>query len=163
LEVKAVFDKLLVPLDGSEVSESVLPVVMELAKRCNSKVTLLETVESLGQAIATMAPVDPVMVTPDTTEQIVEGVEAEQEAAEEYLTSIAARFKAEGIEAGWVVLSGSPGNEIIDYALKDGSQAIAMASHGRGGLDRVFRGSVAEHVLHHAKVPVLYVRYEHHK
>jgi nucleotide-binding universal stress UspA family protein len=159
----AVFDKLLVPLDGSEASESVLPFAIELAKRCGSKVTLLQTVESIGQAIATMAPVDPVLVTPDTTEQIVEGVEAEQKAAEDYLTSKASQFKSAGVEAGWVVLSGSPGNEILSFAQKDGSQAIAMASHGRGGLERVLLGSVAEHVLHHANIPVLYVRYQHEK
>jgi nucleotide-binding universal stress UspA family protein len=156
-----VFDKLLIPLDGSEVSESVIPFAMELAKRCGSKVTLLQTVESIGQAIATIAPVDPVLVTPDTTEQIVEGVEAEQKAAEEYLTKAAERFKAAGIEAGWVVLSGSPGTEILAYAQKDGSNVIAMASHGRGGLGRVLQGSVAEHVMHHSHIPVLYVRSEH--
>jgi len=155
-----VFDKMLLPLDGSEVSETAIPYAIELAKRFGSKVTLLETVESLGQAIATMAPVEPVLVTPETTEQIVEGVEAEQKAAEEYLTAVAAKFKAEGVETGWVVLSGSPGFEILAYADKEGLDLIVMATHGRGGLDRVIHGSVCDHVMRHTKLPALFVRYQ---
>jgi nucleotide-binding universal stress UspA family protein len=156
-----VFDKVLVPLDGSDVSELAIPYAIELAKRCGSKVTLLQTVESLGQAIATMAPVDPVLVTAETTEQMIEGVEAEQKAAEEYLTSTAAKFKAEGIDTGWVVLSGSPGLEILEYAAKEGLQLIVMATHGRGGMGRMLHGSVCDHIMHHTTLPVLFVRYVH--
>jgi nucleotide-binding universal stress UspA family protein len=155
------FDKMLVPLDGSEVSETVIPCALELAKRCGSKVTLLQAVESIGEAMATMAPAEPVLVTPDTTEQILEGLEAEQKAAEEYLTGMAAKFKAEGVETGWVVVAGSPGLEILAFAEKEGAQVIAMSSHGRGGLGRVFQGSVAEHVTRHTTIPVLFVRYQH--
>ena len=155
------FDKVLVPLDGSEISELAIPYAIELAKCCGSKVTLLQAVESLGQAIATMTPIEPVLVTPETTEQIVEGVEAEQKAAEEYLTGVAARFKTEGAEAGWAVLSGSPGVEILEFADKEGFQLIAMATHGRGGFGRVLHGSVADHVMHHTRLPVLFVRPPH--
>jgi nucleotide-binding universal stress UspA family protein len=158
-----VFDRMLVPLDGSEVSETVIPYAIELAKRCGSKVTLLEAVESVGEAMATMAPAEPVLVTPDATEQILQGLEAEQKAAQEYLTKAAERFKAEGVEAGWVVVAGDPGTEILAYARREGSQVIVMASHGRGGLGRLFQGSVAEHVMHHTGIPVLYVRYEREK
>ena len=157
------FDRMLVPLDGSEVSETVVPYAIELAKRCGSKVTLLEAVESVGEAMATMAPAEPMLVTPEATEQILEGLDAEQKAAQAYLTQMAERFKAEGIETGWVVVAGSPGAEILAYAQREGSQLIALASHGRGGLERVFLGSVAEHVTRNAHVPVLFVRYQHPK
>ena len=153
------YENLLVPLDGSEVSELILPYAIELAKRCESRVTLLQTVESLGQAMATLAPSDPVLVTPETTEAIVEGVEAEESFAHEYLNGIAARFKQEGIEAGTVVVSGSPGSEIMRYIDEKSINVVAMSSHGRGGLGRAIFGSVADHVMHHATVPVLVLRY----
>ena len=156
------YDKMLVPLDGSEVSELVLPYAIEFAKRCGSQVTLLQTVESLGQAMATMAPADPVLVTPQTTESILEGIEAEQQAAREYLTGIAARFKGEGIDTGTVVASGSPGTEIIHYVDEQEINVVAMSSHGRGGLGRAILGSVADHVMHHTTVPVLVLRYTGH-
>jgi nucleotide-binding universal stress UspA family protein len=128
------YDKLLIPLDGSEISEVVIPYALELAKRCGSKVTLLQTIDPHAH-------------------------HAEQPAAEAYLASVAARFKAEGIEADCVVRPGAPGETILQYADTDASQVIAMASHGRGGLNRVLHGSVAEHVMRNAKVQVLYVRY----
>jgi nucleotide-binding universal stress UspA family protein len=154
----SVFEKVLVPLDGSEVSELAVPYALDLGKGCKSKITFLQAVESLGQAIATLSPADPVMVTPETTEQIVEGVEAEQKAAEEYLNGMAGRFKEEGVEAGWVVLAGSAGFEILSYADREGFDTIVMATHGRTGFGRVLHGSVADHVLHHTKLPVLLVR-----
>ncbi len=157
------FDRMLVPLDGSEVSETVIPFAIELAKRCGSMVTLIEAVESVGEAMATMAPAEPAIVTPEATEQILQGLEAEQKAAQEYLTRTADRFRADGIETGWVVVAGDPGAEILAYAEREGTQVIAMASHGRGGFGRVFQGSVAEHVMRHSAIPVLYVRYQHEK
>jgi nucleotide-binding universal stress UspA family protein len=154
-----VYEKLLVPLDGSEVSELILPYAVELAKRCGSQVTLLQTVESLGQAMATLSPADPVLVTPGTTEAIVEGVEAEESSAKDYLAGIASRFKDEGIDAGTTVVSGSPGVEILRCIDDKSITVVAMSSHGRGGLGRAIFGSVADHVMHHATVPVLVLRY----
>jgi nucleotide-binding universal stress UspA family protein len=153
------YEHLLVPLDGSEVSELILPYAIELAKRCGSRVTLLQTVESIGQAMATLAPAEPVMVTPETTEALVEGVEAEEAAAREYLAGIASRFKEAGIEAGTIVPSGSPGVEILRCVDDASVTVVAMSSHGRGGLGRAIFGSVADHVMHHATVPVLVLRY----
>lgn len=157
------FETILVPLDGSEVSEMVIPYAIEFAKRCGSKVTLLQSVESLGEAMATIAPAEPALISPDATEEIIKGVEAEEKSAEAYLTAVAAKFKAEGVETGWVVVAGAPGAEILAYTEKEGVQAIAMSSHGRGGFGRVFQGSVAEHVTRHTNVPVLFVRYQHGK
>lgn len=157
------YDKMLVPLDGSDVSELILPYAIELARRCGSKVRLLQMVESLGQAMATLAPADPVLVTPETTEAIVEGVEAEAQAARDYLAGLALKFKDVGLEAESVVRSGSPGVEIIRYSEEEGIDLIAMSSHGRGGLGRAILGSVADHVMHHTSVPVLVLRYREHR
>jgi len=158
-----VYDTILVPLDGSEVSESVIPHALELARRCRSKVILIEVVESLGQAMAAMAPAEPAMVTPQATEAIMEGVEAEQRAAANYLAKIAERFKgvATGVET--VVVTGSPGIEIARFAESNGVEVITICSHGRGGLGRALLGSVADHLIHHVKVPVLVLRYQGHQ
>jgi nucleotide-binding universal stress UspA family protein len=158
-----VYDTILVPLDGSEVSESVLPYAIELVRRCRSKkVVLIEVVESLGQAMATMAPSEPAMVTPEATEAIMEGVEAEQQAAREYLSGVAPKFKDAGAEVETVVVSGSPGIEIAQFAESNDIELITISTHGRGGLGRALLGSVADHLLHHVHVPVMVLRYRSH-
>jgi nucleotide-binding universal stress UspA family protein len=152
------YDKILVPLDGSEVSESMLPYAIELAKRCGSKVLLLQVVESLGQAMAAMAPAEPAMVTPEATEAIIEGVEAEESSAHQYLTGIAEKFRANGSPVETMVVSGSPGVEIARVA-EENADVVTICSHGRGGLGRALLGSVADHLIHHVNVPVLVLRH----
>lgn len=157
------YDTILVPLDGSDVSESVIPHALELARRCGSKVILIEVVESLGQAMAAMAPAEPAMVTPQATEAIMEGVEAEQRAAADYLTRVATKFRDAGANVETVVVSGSPGIEIARWAESHDVDVITICSHGRSGLGRALLGSVADHLVHHVKVPVLILRYQEHK
>jgi nucleotide-binding universal stress UspA family protein len=157
-----VYDIMLVPLDGSEVSETVLPYAIELARRCGSRVILLEVVESLGQAMAAMAPAEPALVTPEATEAVIEGVEAEEKAARDYLTGVASKFKAVVSAVETLVVSGSPGTEIVRVAMENRVEVITVCSHGRGGLGRALLGSVADYLIHHVNVPVLVLRYQAH-
>ena len=154
------YDRILVPLDGSDVSESMLPHAIELARRCGSSVVLLEVVESLGQAMAVMAPTEPSLVTPEATEAIIEGVEAEEASARTYLAGVAEKFRAAGASVETLVVSGSPGIEIARVAEERGADVIAICSHGRGGLGRALLGSVADYLIHHVKIPVLVLRHQ---
>jgi nucleotide-binding universal stress UspA family protein len=56
------------------------------------------------------------------------------------------------------VMEGSPSRKIVRYAEREGCDLIAMGTHGRGGIDRLLLGSVAERVVRSAEVPVLTVR-----
>ena len=153
------YDRMLVPLDGSEVAEAILPYATELARRCASHVTLIQVVESMAQAMATMAPAEPMMVSPQAVENITEGLEGETDAAQAYLKQTAAKLSSAGLQVDWIVVSGSAGPEIARYAEEHTIEMIAMSSHGRGGLERAIFGSVADHVLRHATIPVLTLPY----
>jgi nucleotide-binding universal stress UspA family protein len=78
--------------------------------------------------------------------------------AEEYLPPIAAELRGRGIDADWEVRHGSPATTILAVAKSWGADLIAMSTHGRSGLGRLLFGSVAEHVLRHADVPVFLMR-----
>lgn len=154
------YDRLLVPLDGSELSAQIIPYAVELAKRCSSHVTLVRVVETVGQAMATMTPAEPALVTPQAVENVVEGLQGEQETASAYIKDLANRLAAEGLRVDWAVLAGSPGSAIVSYVEGKHIDVIAMTSHGRTGVERALLGSVADHVMRNAAVPVLVLRYQ---
>ena len=121
-------DSALVPLDGSSVAESALPVVEMLAGKPLRTVRLLRAVSGS-----------------DT-----------KEGADEYLRDIAERLRVVGLETTVEVPTEEPARAIEEGA--KGVDVVILATHGRGGLERLRHGSVAEEVAHHLDVPVLLVR-----
>jgi nucleotide-binding universal stress UspA family protein len=141
------FEKILVPLDGSELAATILPQVEDLAKSQKSEITLLTVSNIPGTAImaeAGAAIIDPILRWRKST-------------AEEYLTETTKTLTARGLKVSWVYLEGVPAREIIRYADEARCDLIAMATHGRGEVAWVL-GSVAEQVVSHATVPVLLMR-----
>lgn len=132
--------RLLVPLDGSPLAETILPVAEEWAKEEQAEVVLLRAV--------------PAPATPGG-----EGAAAEAktpEDAEAYLETVAERLARRGIErVRWGVSHEPPAAAIIEAAAREGVEMIAMATHGRSGLGRLLLGSVAAGVLRTAPAPVL--------
>jgi nucleotide-binding universal stress UspA family protein len=63
-----------------------------------------------------------------------------------------------GVKAEKMVANGSPGSTILNYAEKHSVGLIAIATHGKGGLERVVMGSVADYLLRHSKIPIFVVR-----
>jgi nucleotide-binding universal stress UspA family protein len=80
------------------------------------------------------------------------------EEVDNYLAGWQGEFREKGIEARRMVERGPVVETIINVAKREGADLIAMASHGRTGLERVFYGSVAVGVLHHVDRPLLLVR-----
>ena len=78
--------------------------------------------------------------------------------AAEYLAPLAARLRAQGVDATCQVQRGRPAEQILAAARASHADLIAMATHGRTGLGRLLFGSVAEEVLRHAPVPVFMIR-----
>ncbi|HTO11523.1 MAG TPA: universal stress protein [Candidatus Binatia bacterium] len=139
--------RVLVALDGSISSETMLRFVLEIAGPLDMTVLLLRVVE----------PLAPVMV-PDLYRSPVEDVEARRRDAEEYLAPIAAALRARGVDTAWTVRRGRPEEEILAAAEESAVDMIAMATHGRTGFGRLLFGSVAEAVLRRAAVPVFLMR-----
>lgn len=137
------FKKILVPLDGSPLAAKILPQVADLAKTHNAELTLLHVYYTeVGEA---------------TPEVMREAVNQEKKRCELFLKQAAQDLEAQGLKVNIACVEGAPAREIIGYAVSQGMDLIAMATHGKGEVAWVL-GSVAEKVVSHAPVPVLLFR-----
>ena len=145
------YKKILVPLDGSKVSEGSLPHVKAIALGCSvPEVVLFMVVEPLLNPEAA--------VDAKAGRELIAQVEKENKAKDlSYINGISDRLKKEGVSAQAVLQDGKPADEILAYAEKNGVDLIIMNTHGRSGVSRWFMGSVAERVVRHSPVPVLLV------
>jgi len=148
------YQKILVPLDGSKLAECALPYVEELAKGCGTEEVILVSVTERVQGYR---------VFDDSTQMrgqrlIREAVGKKQEQAQKYLDRIAKAMKAKGISVDTEVLLGDPAEEIISYAKHPGCDIIVISSHGRSGISRWAFGSVADKIFRASTVPILMVR-----
>jgi nucleotide-binding universal stress UspA family protein len=143
--------RLLVPLDGSVVSERALTWVRELADSLAAEVVLTRIVgtksSSLSGELADFAPPLPSTV-PDEDERT----------AGWYLEGVAEQLRADGLRVTTVLRSDDPAAGILAVARDDPATCIVMGTHGRSGLTRALLGSVALDVLRRGTLPVLLVR-----
>jgi nucleotide-binding universal stress UspA family protein len=135
-------ERILVPLDGSECAESVLPKVEELAERKKEGICLLRV------ALAHTFP------GADQTEAQVEVVRE----AEEYVHGVEERLKAKGFDVNAHVRYGDEVEEILDHAARREIDLVAMATRPHRGVRHFFRGCVAEKVLRRTPKPVFLVQ-----
>jgi nucleotide-binding universal stress UspA family protein len=129
------FKKILVPLDGSELAEQILPYARRLAEACELSVELLRVN-------------DPESVTPYSPP--LQG--------EEYLQRTAKKYFSPTARIARRIEMGKPAQVIVDHAKGDASCLIAMATHGMSGMRRWLLGSVASKVVQSATNPLLIVR-----
>jgi nucleotide-binding universal stress UspA family protein len=149
------FSKILVGLDGSNIAEQVLPYAIEVAQAFESCLVLFSALPApviVAPGIPGIAP------APVQTDAMVADAIKGQAEAETYLEQLMERSCAKGVKAEKVVMTGLPGPTIMDYAEKHGIGLIAIATHGRGGLERAMMGSVADYLLRHSKIPIFVVR-----
>ena len=155
------YERILVPLDGSELAEGVLPYAVEIARKFDSELVLMQAVTPFARLLAETAPGTPetsptaVEVSADIARQRLEG---EIKQAQNYLDSIKTKLQNDGVNTRTHVVEGAAGAAIIDYAREVNASLIAMSTHGRSGLGRLVFGSVADEVLRNSHVPVLVVR-----
>jgi len=142
------YRKIVVPLDGSELAEGILPHVGELIRERDSQVYLLSIVP-------TMRGVLPPVV--DWRPKGEEQQRVEQE-LREYLRKVAQRLEPVAAEVQIHVRFGRPADEVLAFAEDVEADLIAMTTHGRSGIRRWIFGGVAEQVLRAALCPVLLVR-----
>jgi len=148
------YSKILVPLDGSERAEAILPHAESLAKTYDAEIILLRIVEPHDSAVTPIQGV--YMLDQNLLEKKVKN-------AEEYLAHRQKGLRLKGISNQIIVSRGKPVKGIIDVAEREQVDLVAMASHGRTGLSQVFYGSVAAGVLHRVDRPLLIIRSLEHK
>jgi nucleotide-binding universal stress UspA family protein len=139
--------RILVGLDGSPLAETILAFVEMLATRLGAGVTLLHVVPVPEQVEATAA---------DTSVDRI--VQRGTQLAEEYLRGPQRRLVAAGVDASLAVVTGVPAREIVRYAGRGEFDLVALATHGRSGLQQWIHGSVADQVLHATPIPLLLLR-----
>ena len=142
------FTKILVPLDGSERAEAILPYVEYLASRDDkSQVVLLQVIEPSAAILTSRVP----LVDQETIDRIYDETR-------DYLEKLQARLGEKRIHTRTHVAFGPIVTTIIDFAGQEKVDLIALASHGRSGVPALFYGSVAAGVLHRADRPLLIIR-----
>lgn len=144
------YNKVLVPLDGSEFGECSLAHVKAIAQGCKtSKIILLEVLGLQQQESYLRSAMGE-----DFMKQLKENARKD---AVSYLNKTADALKDLGISIETVVEDGMPAEAILDYAKKENVDLIIMSTHGRSGVVKWALGSVADHVIRHATAPVFLV------
>ncbi|GCF12942.1 universal stress protein UspA [Haloarcula mannanilytica] len=141
------YDRILVPTDGSAGTRDVLEHAETLATAHDSEIHALYVVDT-GR-FSTL-PHEP------TWESVTQSLHREGEQA----LDMVRRLVADDVPLTRATSEGSPSREIVDYAGQHDCDLIVMGTHGRGGIDRLLLGSVAERVVRSAHVPVVTVPVE---
>ncbi|HEU5190327.1 MAG TPA: universal stress protein [Methylomirabilota bacterium] len=139
------YKRVLVPVDGSPLSEGILPFILQIAAPLALEVVLVYVI----------TPIAPQAIE-GTKHFTVYDVEARLNEGREYLARVAA--KVQGVRVTPEVRRGEPVAEIVAAARDTKADIIAMTTHGRSGFSRLLFGSVAEAVLRQAEIPVLMMR-----
>jgi nucleotide-binding universal stress UspA family protein len=133
------YERILVPLDGSDLARQIVPRVQALAASHGSEVILLNVLPTSG-------------VLPKTAAK-------ERKEAEEHLMEVEQELLDAGVKARHTIRHGADAAaEIVDYAEVNDIDLIAMSTHGRTGVGRWVFGSVASRVLRGTTKPILLIR-----
>ena len=130
------YERILVPVEGTDTDEPVLEHIAKLASLCGAEVTLLRVAH---------------FHTRDERACEVEDAEGD-------IGRAAQALRARGVEVKTLVVAGEPGEVIVTEAEQLGADLIAMATHGHGWAKRLVLGSTAEHVRHNTAVPLLLIK-----
>lgn len=147
------FKRILVPLDGSELSERALPPALKIGELEGSLVMLMRV------------PVAEVSMVPEVAgfgsyslRNLTEAVEAARHEAKEYVMRLSLASTRGNVEVEGLTVEGDAADAILTTAHEKHADLIVMSTHGYSGLTRWVMGSVTERVIAHAPCPVLVIR-----
>jgi nucleotide-binding universal stress UspA family protein len=152
-------EKILVPLDGSQPGEVVLPYIESLVAKLKSEVSLLNVVEPPYHFYPYADGLDyyggaGIVRIPYTEEEI----KPLRETAVKYIKSVSDKLIAGGVKAKFEVRVGSTGEEITKVETETHPDLVVMSTHGHSGFGRLDHGSITDKVLHHGNAPLLLIR-----
>ncbi len=150
------FRRILTPLDGSTLSEGILPYVRALAPAFGARVALLRTYEHMTYEMATQNNAEMASIT--TALEPVARLLHKQ--AEDYLVKVSSGLHELGVATDINVRSGPAALHIVNEASEVDGTLVAMSTHGRTGIGRWIMGSVTDRVLHTTLAPLLVVQPE---
>jgi len=138
------FDKILIPTDGSEFTKVAINKGLELAKCTGGRVTALYVID---QTLFANIPVDSAITN------VYAVLKKEGQAAVDYVRDLGSEM---GVRVDVVVVDGPPARTIIDAAKEH--DVVVMGTLGRTGISKLLMGSVAERVIRYSHVPVMVIR-----
>ena len=144
--------RLLVPLDGDLSHEQGLPVAAGLALACKAGLHLVMVIPTLGTLAG--EPAASALLLPGVTSALLD---LNSDQAEGYLSEQVAALQARGLAAQAEVSRGDPARVIVHTARKVHADIIVLATHGKGGMEAFWSGSVAPEVTSRSHLPLLLV------
>ncbi len=154
-----VFERIVVPLDGSRLSAQAIPYAGEIGKRFDAEVILVRVLSPSGLAIVPQTTGMESAVATDIIAQEARVKDVDNAAnAKRYLMNWAQSLKTQGMKASYQVTIGTPAKSIMELVVAQQASLIVMMSHGRGWFKRAIMGSVADEILRGSSVPVLIIR-----
>lgn len=153
------YKKIMVPLDGSKLAECVLPHVDGFVSDCHVEIIVfIRVIEPIPPSYSEVSGT----TNPQNFEIIQKNVKSIEEerisSAEKYLKEVISRVKRDGVKYKTDVLVGKVADKLVDYVDAEKIDLVLIATHGRSGISRWVRGSVADRVLRSSRAPVLMVR-----
>jgi nucleotide-binding universal stress UspA family protein len=143
--------RILVPLDGSKLAEEALEPAAALARAYDAEIDLVQVVRPV------LLPVDPAFPLPSVYDQELSALDRAK--AQDYLHDIAERYLKRGLRVTAAACLGwDPVETLLELARPPRYGLLALATHGRGGVQRLAMGSVADKLVRAAEVPVLVCR-----
>jgi nucleotide-binding universal stress UspA family protein len=138
------FERLIVPLDGSELAESILPLAVNLCKTLDMELILVRSYHPSFPGTS---------IKSHDVSQIV------HDAAESYIKDKFERLTKEGLKkVSYKLLRGNASEQITDFALETPNSVTVMCTHGRHGISRWVLGSVTSAVIQSSEEPILVIR-----
>jgi nucleotide-binding universal stress UspA family protein len=154
------FEKILVPLDGSENSAKALEKAVQIAKRFGGKMTLLHAYVASVQPVMMPEPtgLSSPMVPVLTAAEISRVVDAARNAGKRILEDGEAKALSEDVHVEKLLVEGHAVQEIVKTAKEGKYDLIVIGARGMSRIKELFLGSVTDGVVHHALCPVLVVK-----
>ena len=150
------FSKILVPLDGSALSEKALAMAQNLASTSDTSIHLMQVISLWPELDARRGsggePITILEMEQDAARQLIEIRTARGKA---YLEGLAVQLQQAGIHVTTVMREGAADENIVEYAKEQDIDLIVMSTHGRSGFKRFFVGSVTDRVIRTGETPVL--------
>lgn len=146
----AIYRKIMVATDGSELVRKAVDSAIEIAKLSEAKLYAVYVIALGGYSITPY-------IDAEWEKSMKEQLTTEGKEATTYVENAG---RAANVKVESVILEGSPADEVIDFAEKNDIDLIVMGTHGKSAIQRFLIGSVAENVVRHSKKTVFVVRGE---
>ena len=152
------FAHILVPLDGSELSERALPIAQNLAQSSEATVHLIHMV-SREHELGAGGGIESVQAAELEMDMARRLTESQLHRGRKYVDQVGSQLSGAGVkvESQYAVKADDPAQNIIDYAKEHSISLVVMTTHGHGGIRRLLLGSVTDRVIRSCEVPVLVV------